>query len=423
MPNDRAQKTSAKELLRRRAEHNEGELSTLKEVTLHQFDIEKIENLDVYCRHLEMLYLQNNQINKIENLHKLKELQYLNLALNNITKIENLERCESLAKLDLTVNFVEDCLDLESLKPCIMLRELFLVGNPCSQVDGYREFAIATLPQLKVLDGKEIEKSERIAAAQVHHLIRERLVKERECRQLKGPEKEVETEPMDSPQDIERLKQEFKTKPVAYTPETRRQTAKEIEAMNGPPRDDISKPKPPKPANTTVSYGPDGRVLQKNEGKWTFSMRSDENAVFVEVEISKFLDSSLIDVQVHPTFIQVIIKNKVLTVTLEHDVQPDRVLCERSKVSGDLLVTMLRTSVPESTDIEDIVKRQKKKVILEPASGVTDIKVEKNKRKERLFGDSCLSKKIMDTNFVEITNSAAEAAEDFVDDPDVPPLC
>ncbi|KAJ3232123.1 Protein tilB, partial [Chytriomyces hyalinus] len=145
----RAQKIITQDLLRRRAEHNDGELSTLREVTLHQFDIEKIENLDVFCRHLEILYLQNNQISKIENLHKLKELQYLNLALNNITKIENLERCESLAKLDLTVNFVSDPLDLESLKDNIMLRDLFLVGNPVTQVPGYREFAIVTLPQLK----------------------------------------------------------------------------------------------------------------------------------------------------------------------------------------------------------------------------------------------------------------------------------
>jgi protein TilB len=51
--------------------------------------------------------LQNNIISKIENLNKLKELEYLNLALNNISKIENLEGCESLRKLDLTVNFID----------------------------------------------------------------------------------------------------------------------------------------------------------------------------------------------------------------------------------------------------------------------------------------------------------------------------
>ena len=47
----------------------------------------KIENLDVLCRHLKILYLQNNIIEKMENMNKLKELEYLNLALNNVSKI------------------------------------------------------------------------------------------------------------------------------------------------------------------------------------------------------------------------------------------------------------------------------------------------------------------------------------------------
>jgi protein TilB len=61
----------------------------------------------VYCRHLKILLLQNNIIEKIENLTKLRELEYLNLALNNIRVIEGIENCESLMKLDLTVNFVD----------------------------------------------------------------------------------------------------------------------------------------------------------------------------------------------------------------------------------------------------------------------------------------------------------------------------
>jgi protein TilB len=138
-----------KELLLKRSEHNDKELSTLKEIALHQYDIEKIENLDVYCRNLEILLLQNNQISKIENLHKLKCLKYLNLALNNITKIENLEGCESLEKLDFTVNFIEDITCVASLKNNIHLRELYLVGNPCTKIEGYREYVINTLPQLK----------------------------------------------------------------------------------------------------------------------------------------------------------------------------------------------------------------------------------------------------------------------------------
>jgi len=71
-------------------------LSTLEEISLHQQDIEKIENLDVYCRHLKILYLQSNLIPKMEGLSKLKELEYINLAVNNISKIEGIRNCESL---------------------------------------------------------------------------------------------------------------------------------------------------------------------------------------------------------------------------------------------------------------------------------------------------------------------------------------
>ena len=75
------------ELLRKRSEHNECMLTTLEEISLHQQEIIKIENLDVLCRHLKILYLQNNVIERLENLNKLKELEYLNVALNNISKI------------------------------------------------------------------------------------------------------------------------------------------------------------------------------------------------------------------------------------------------------------------------------------------------------------------------------------------------
>jgi protein TilB len=91
---------------------------------------------------------------EIENLHKLKELKYLNLALNNIQKIENLNRCESLQKLDLTLNFVENLLDVEHLKENEDLRELYLIGNPCAQENGYRAFVMCALPQLKVIYSK-----------------------------------------------------------------------------------------------------------------------------------------------------------------------------------------------------------------------------------------------------------------------------
>ena len=47
----------------------------------------------------------------------------------------------------------------------------YLTGNPCTDYEGYREFVIATLPQLQWLDGQEVTKSERILALQVWRAI------------------------------------------------------------------------------------------------------------------------------------------------------------------------------------------------------------------------------------------------------------
>lgn len=41
------------------------------------------------------------------------------------------------------------------------------MGNPCADYDAYRKYVLATLTQLKELDGKPIERSERIKALQV----------------------------------------------------------------------------------------------------------------------------------------------------------------------------------------------------------------------------------------------------------------
>nr|KAF6300650.1 leucine rich repeat containing 6 [Myotis myotis] len=167
------------DLIRRNAEHNECVIFSLEELSLHQQEIERLEHIDKWCRDLKILYLQNNLIGKIENVSKLKKLEYLNLALNNIEKIENLEGCEGLTKLDLTVNFIGELSSVETLRGNIHLRELFLVGNPCADFDGYRQFVVATLRQLKWLDGKEIERSERIQALQDFPEV-ERQVREQE---------------------------------------------------------------------------------------------------------------------------------------------------------------------------------------------------------------------------------------------------
>ena len=176
-------------MLRKRAEHNDKNLSNLEEVSLHQSNIEGISRcLGNLCPLLKILYLQNNLIPRLENLKRLKSLVYLNVAVNNIRYIEGLDRNENLNKLDFTVNFidVDGLLTVARLKHNFALRELYaaqhgvllcaladpyrscryLTGNPCTQWERCRAYVIAQLPQVTKLDGKNVMPSERIDAQQ-----------------------------------------------------------------------------------------------------------------------------------------------------------------------------------------------------------------------------------------------------------------
>ena len=102
--------------------------------------------------------------------------------------------CEFLQKLDLTVNFVGDLLSVENLRHNGHLRELYLTGNPCTDYEGYREYVVATLPQLKTLDGKEITKSERILAQQRLDELRELIAKQQRVHQEKREREKREYE-------------------------------------------------------------------------------------------------------------------------------------------------------------------------------------------------------------------------------------
>ncbi len=120
---------------------------------------EKLEYINRVCSRLKILLLQDNCIGRIENLGRLKSLEYLNLAMNNVERLENLGPLESLKRLDLTLNFIGTLIpDLEEMRRNKALEELMLMGNPCAKFEGYREFVVATLPQLRVLDGVDVQR-------------------------------------------------------------------------------------------------------------------------------------------------------------------------------------------------------------------------------------------------------------------------
>lgn len=415
-----------KELVRKRAEHNECEIFSLEELSLHQQDIEKIENLQNWCKHLQILYLQNNLIKKIENLGRLKKLEYVNLALNSIEKVENLQGCESLKKLDLTVNFIGEISSLQSLNSNIFLEELYLVGNPCANFDGYKDYVITTLPHLKKLDGLEIEKSERIRAFQKIDDIRKDIMIQ-EANYLKKREEQVQKDQCKkTEEDVDEVEdkkdeeddEEFWNTKVEYTPETRLEMQKKL-------RENKNKSKPsqfsllPEKRKRRL-FNVDEKPMNVNEGKFDFVLKEspDDLNYILDVECYKFLDTSLIDVDVQPWYVRVTIKGKILQIVLYEEVNAEKSFAQRSQITGHLVVTMPRVNISQSMTTLSIDKKNKKaqsKTLESKPSTFLEVQP----KKESIFDLENIVKKKDKT-----VKKSADLVEDISVDlnPEVPPL-
>ena len=338
------------DLLRRRSEHNEGCLSNLKEIALHQQEIERIEVVGDVCRQLEILYLCNNYIPRIEGLHHLKSLQYINLAVNNIKEIENLDGCEMLSKLDLTLNFVADMRCIANLRANSMLRQLQLTGNPCTKTPGYRAYVVHTLPHLIVLDSEDVVRSERIIARQDEPQVASTV----ETAALEERERERIQEEMIA-NGIDPFPPRFNEKGdrvYGHTPEERIQILREEESERkkraNPPKDPnsisaIAEEIKRKPQRLTVEEEMTkyGRILMRNEAKIPFHFNQDgKEAVVVSVEPGKYISTTLINVDVQPTYVRITVKDKLLQFPFEKEVAPSLAKVQRSTTTGQLMITI-----------------------------------------------------------------------------------
>ncbi|XP_071527616.1 dynein axonemal assembly factor 11-like [Panulirus ornatus] len=335
------------ELVRKRAEHNDGELSTLEELSLHQQDIEKIEHLHRWCPRLRILYLQGNLIAKIENVGRLRDLEYLNLALNNLECVEGLDRCHALHKLDLTANFIYDLTSLLSLQDLPDLRELYLTGNPCTSYRGYRGWLVCNLPSVQELDGTLISRSERLRALQeltqsdsTVRIDQQQALEKRAKEKAKYEESERKEESEDEKDD-----EEWWKGPSEPTPEARIAIHRHIARRR---QEHQSSSQHTKKSRAVRLFTSDGRPLNANAAKLEFQLTEDEdnNCFKLEVHTYKYLDATLVDCDVQPWYVRVTVRGKVLQLVLLEEVRPGQATALRSQVTGHLLVTMPKLADP-----------------------------------------------------------------------------
>ncbi|KAH8276575.1 hypothetical protein KR044_003222, partial [Drosophila immigrans] len=330
-------------LVRKKSEHNERLISTLEELSLHQEDIESIEHLQNWCRDLKILLLQSNLIPRLENLHKLKRLEYLNVAVNNIERIENLEALESLNKLDLTLNFVGDLTSVESLRGNYNLRELIMIGNPCVDYPHYRDFVVGTLPQLHSLDCQEIVPSERLKAQrelQQHRLIvvqcqaDQAMARDEQRIRVAEQQAQLAAQCEGMADDEERTRLFWNAK-SEHCPEIRTEIARQHKLG----RDKgASKPNPltDKPKRTPHLFAPCGRPYNINQAKLPFNFQDEPSHYSLLLEVYKHLDTSLIDVDVQPNYVRVTVKGKVFQLAYHDEVKPVESQVQRSQITGHL---------------------------------------------------------------------------------------
>ena len=135
---------------------------SLKVLFLQDNDISKLEGLDALCN-LEELVLDRNRIkfldpHSFEGLHSLRELRMEENGLRSLSHLSHLTR---LHALHLTCNRVVDVAEVEKLVAHPELYELTLMSNPVTRKQVYRPMVLRHCPGLKFLDGKEVTTEER----------------------------------------------------------------------------------------------------------------------------------------------------------------------------------------------------------------------------------------------------------------------
>ncbi|GFR51283.1 hypothetical protein Agub_g13641 [Astrephomene gubernaculifera] len=146
-----------------------GALTGLRSLFLQANDITRIEGLDGLIN-LQELVLDRNRIRYIDpdaltGLPKLRELRLEENGLRSLSGFNYLAR--SLQALHVGSNRIGEPADLDRLTCLTGLVEVTLAGNPISRKNTYRAMVIAKCPRIQVLDQQMVTAEERDYAEQL----------------------------------------------------------------------------------------------------------------------------------------------------------------------------------------------------------------------------------------------------------------
>lgn len=79
---------------------------------------------------------------------------------------------------------------------------------------------------------------------------------------------------------------------------------------------------------------------QRNLGKYPVELKEETDKIVVIVGVPRFLDTSLLDVDVHPRWFQACIKDNLLLMHFPEEVNVDKGSVKRNPVTGELILTL-----------------------------------------------------------------------------------
>lgn len=165
---------------------------------------------------------------------------------------------------------------------------------------------IAVVAQLDLLDGKQIFKSERIQAQQMLPELEKDLDVQIEMARVEKEKKAHELQ-QQTPEDQKQ----------AYSLENRRKMYMDMHSQKTE-EDKKKNPEKYEEKKASSQFTAKGEMRQCNEGgyKWLLNEHDDWEYSTFTIEISKFLDTSLIETNLYPNFVSVRIKGNNFNLSL-----------------------------------------------------------------------------------------------------------
>jgi protein TilB len=210
----------------------------------------------------------------------------------------------------------------------------------------------------------------------------------------------------------------------AYTIESRIEMYKELEEQkltkerNEKKRMGLEE-KPPR--ELPGVYNLRGEIRQCNEGKYDFYFEEEEGKwIALELAVPRHLHTDQIDCDVNPYYVRCVVKEKVTQLKIGEEVLVSKSTVQRSKTTGRLRIHMPLANPRELP----WKKKKEEEEELQPLQPEEERPAEKERLAKAVSLSIAGKGEDIGLREAKVQPRAAPAKddEDFVDDPDVPPL-